>query len=261
MEPDAGAVTAGIDDAVRADSQLAVGKPDVASPVVPGSEPFGGRFKHVSQGSRPEAGKQLGVLAVDDELESGSHRAPISSAVARALASMPRVKVRVTFTTTLTNPSTTTAAQGVSVTVASPPTLISPSVTAQQYVVSDSTAIVIVVNRFLDEHSWQEAARNPRRALAHLDAIAPLGAASVNRPGCAALVRDLAQYRVRTLAQIARVAQFARELPAEVELSVAPELGVGVPDLRALALVASYVTGGTEILRALEAAAKSIGEE
>ena len=44
---------------------------------VPGSEPFGGRFKHVSQGSRPEAGKRLGVLAVDDELESGRHRAPI----------------------------------------------------------------------------------------------------------------------------------------------------------------------------------------
>ena len=76
MEPDAGAVTAGIDDAVRADSQLTVGKPDVAPPVVPGSEPFRRRLKHVSQGSRPEAGQQLGVLAVDDELESGRHRAP-----------------------------------------------------------------------------------------------------------------------------------------------------------------------------------------
>src|SRR6266581_2545040 len=93
MEPDAGAVTAGIDDAVRADSQLTVGKPDVAPPVVPGSEPFGGRLKHVPQGSRPEVGEQLGVLAVDDELESGGHRAPIGSAVARAPASMPRVKV------------------------------------------------------------------------------------------------------------------------------------------------------------------------
>jgi len=77
MEPDAGATALGIDDAVRADSQLTVGKPDVAPPVVPGSEPFGGRLKHVSQGSRPEAGKQLGVLAVDDELVSGRHRAPI----------------------------------------------------------------------------------------------------------------------------------------------------------------------------------------
>jgi hypothetical protein len=79
MEPDAGAVTAGIDDAVRADSQLTVGKPDVAPPVVPGGEPFRGRLEHVSQGSRPEAGKQLGVLAVDDELESDRHRAPIGS--------------------------------------------------------------------------------------------------------------------------------------------------------------------------------------
>src|SRR5262249_26989307 len=67
---------------------LTVGKPDVAPPVVPGSELFGGRFKHVSQGSRPEAGKQLGVLAVDDEQESGRHRGPIGSAVAWALARM-----------------------------------------------------------------------------------------------------------------------------------------------------------------------------
>src|SRR4249920_1939834 len=79
-EPDTGAVTAGIDDAVRVHSQLAVRKPGVAPPVVPGGEPFGGRLEHVSQGSGPEAGKQLGVLAVDDDLEGGRHRAPISSA-------------------------------------------------------------------------------------------------------------------------------------------------------------------------------------
>jgi len=89
VEPDPGTFTAGIDDAVRADSQLSVGKPDIAPPVVPGSEPCGGRFKHVSQSSRPEAGERLGILAVDDELESGRHRAPIGSAVARASASMP----------------------------------------------------------------------------------------------------------------------------------------------------------------------------
>src|SRR5215469_4536852 len=83
VEPDAGAAALGVDDAVCADSQLTVGKPDVAPPVVPGSEPFGGRFKYVSQGRRPEAGKQFGVLAVDDELESGRHRAPIALAVPR----------------------------------------------------------------------------------------------------------------------------------------------------------------------------------
>ncbi|MGH7778716.1 MAG: ArsA family ATPase [Candidatus Binataceae bacterium] len=119
----------------------------------------------------------------------------------------------------------------------------------------------IVVNRFLDERSWQEAVRNPRRALTHLDAIQRLakpGAASTTRPGRAALARDLAQYRARTLAQVVGVAAFARELPADVELSIAPELGAGVPDLRALARVAGYVTGGAGILPALEAAAKSI---
>src|SRR5215469_14495574 len=79
MEPDAGAAALGIDDAVRADAQLTVGKPEVAPPVVPRSEPFGGWFQHVSQGSRPEAGQQFGVLAVDDELESGRHRALLSA--------------------------------------------------------------------------------------------------------------------------------------------------------------------------------------
>src|SRR5262249_30141396 len=88
-EPDAGAAALGIDDAVRADSQLTVGKPDGAPPVVPGSEPFRRRSKHVPKDSRPEAGKQLRFLAVDDELESGRHRAPIGSAAAAALASMP----------------------------------------------------------------------------------------------------------------------------------------------------------------------------
>jgi hypothetical protein len=82
MEPDAGDVTAGIDDAVRADSQFTVGKPDVAPPVVLGSEPFGRRFKQVSQGSRAEPGKHLGVFAGDEELEWGRHRAPIGSTAA-----------------------------------------------------------------------------------------------------------------------------------------------------------------------------------
>src|SRR5689334_4748431 len=74
-EPDAGALAAGIDDAVGADSQLTVGQPDVTPPVVPGREAFRGRLKHVSQGSRPEAGQRFRVRAVDDKLESDSHRA------------------------------------------------------------------------------------------------------------------------------------------------------------------------------------------
>jgi hypothetical protein len=52
-EPDAGAVTAGIDDAVRADSQLTVGKPDIEPPVVPGSEAFeGGSSTYTRAASR-----------------------------------------------------------------------------------------------------------------------------------------------------------------------------------------------------------------
>ncbi len=126
----------------------------------------------------------------------------------------------------------------------------------------------IVINRFLDERTWQVAADHPRRALAHLAAIermaAKAGDTPANQPGITALTSNLAQYRARTLAQIARVAEFARELPAEVELSIAPELGVGVPDLRALARVAGYITGGAGILHSLEtaaAASKPIKEE
>src|SRR5215831_16376264 len=75
LDPDARSGAIWIDDAVRASAEPGLGQPDVAPPVVPGSEPFGGRLQHVSQGSRPEAGKRLGVAdAVDDELVSDSQR-------------------------------------------------------------------------------------------------------------------------------------------------------------------------------------------
>ena len=51
----------GIDDAVRANSQLTVGKPDVAPPVVPGSEPSGGGSS-ASRRAAARSGKRLGSL-------------------------------------------------------------------------------------------------------------------------------------------------------------------------------------------------------
>ncbi len=116
----------------------------------------------------------------------------------------------------------------------------------------------IVINRFLDERTWREAAASPRGALAHLetiDRICETSLAAANRKSATALARELQEYRVRTIAQIARVARFASELPADVQLSIAPELNIGVPDLRALARIAGYITNGTDILRTLEAAA------
>jgi hypothetical protein len=77
-EPDTGTLTAGIADLVHADAHAVV-QPDLAPPVVPGREPFRWRLEHVSQGGRPEAGEQIGVLAVDDKLESNRHRVPIGS--------------------------------------------------------------------------------------------------------------------------------------------------------------------------------------
>jgi hypothetical protein len=81
-EPDTGTLTVGIADLVHADAYV---KPDLAPPVVPGREPFRRRLEHVSQGRRPEAGEQVGVLAVDDKLESDRHRVPIGSVSKRAL--------------------------------------------------------------------------------------------------------------------------------------------------------------------------------
>jgi len=77
-EPDAGALTAGIADLVHADAHAVV-QPELPPPVVPGREPFRRRLELVSQSRRPEAREQVGVLAVDDKLESDRHRVPITS--------------------------------------------------------------------------------------------------------------------------------------------------------------------------------------
>ncbi|HYB91581.1 MAG TPA: ArsA-related P-loop ATPase [Candidatus Binataceae bacterium] len=120
----------------------------------------------------------------------------------------------------------------------------------------------IVINRFLDEGSWEGAARGPGAGLGHLDEIAPIAARfageTARRRGLAALVRFLGDYRERTLDDIARVASFARELPPGVTLAIAPELEAGVRDLRVLAKMAGILTGGSGSLRHLTAAASHV---
>jgi anion-transporting ArsA/GET3 family ATPase len=130
----------------------------------------------------------------------------------------------------------------------------------------------IVINRFLDEHTFQETARLARersgtadsveRPLSHLAEISELRA-SIAKDGAKAngivrLVRHFEEYRERTLDEIERVAAFARELPKGVKLAIAPEIEAGVRDLAALSRVAGYVTSGTGILKRLEAAARVV---
>jgi anion-transporting ArsA/GET3 family ATPase len=119
----------------------------------------------------------------------------------------------------------------------------------------------IVINRFLDDRTWRAAAASAD-ALRHLEQIPRLvdafaDDAQKNR-GVDALARFFEDYRTRTLDEIARVARFAREMPSGVRLALAPEIEVGVRDLGALKRIADYLTGGTHVLRALEAAAERI---
>jgi anion-transporting ArsA/GET3 family ATPase len=121
---------------------------------------------------------------------------------------------------------------------------------------------VIVINRFLDERTWSSVADSSARPLSHLAEISELRS-SLTRDGADAngfgrLVHHFEEYRDRTLDEIERVANFARELPKGVKLAIAPEIEAGVRDLAALSRVARYVTSGTAILKRLEASARAV---
>jgi anion-transporting ArsA/GET3 family ATPase len=119
----------------------------------------------------------------------------------------------------------------------------------------------IVINRFLDERTWQESlhATGAQGALGHLTEIGiaaeAMAGGGERRRQVGALVDYLGAYRELTLAEIERVTAFARELPAGVKLALAPEIDIGVRDLAALSRVAEYLTADSGVLRALETAA------
>jgi anion-transporting ArsA/GET3 family ATPase len=128
----------------------------------------------------------------------------------------------------------------------------------------------IVINRFLDERTFLETAGersaladSTDRPLSHLSAISVLRSSlakdGADANGFARLVHYFEQYRERTLAEIKRVAEFARDLPPGVKLAIAPEIEVGVRDLAALSRVSRYLISGTSILKPLENAAARIG--
>ncbi len=130
----------------------------------------------------------------------------------------------------------------------------------------------IVINRFLDERTFQESARLARersaaadsteRPLSHLAEISELRASlakdGAEANGIGRLVHHFEEYRERTFGEIERVVAFARELPNGVMLAIAPEIEAGVRDLAALSRVAGYVTSGSAILRRLEASAREV---
>jgi anion-transporting ArsA/GET3 family ATPase len=130
----------------------------------------------------------------------------------------------------------------------------------------------IVINRFLDERTFQETARPARerssaadsveRPLSHLAEISELRA-SIAKDGADAngfgrLLHHFEEYRDRTLDEIKRVASFARELPPGVKLAIAPEIEAGVRDLAALSRVSGYLLSAATILKPLEASAREV---
>jgi anion-transporting ArsA/GET3 family ATPase len=122
----------------------------------------------------------------------------------------------------------------------------------------------IVINRFLDERTWQESvhATGGRPALGHLTEIGIAAEAlrgdGERSPHLDALVQYLGAYRELTLQEIERVAAFARALPGGVKLAIAPEIDIGVRDLGALSRIADYLTDDSGVLRTLESAARRL---
>jgi len=114
----------------------------------------------------------------------------------------------------------------------------------------------IVINRFLDEESWEEFVHSDDGVSGRLEEIAALrgllGNALVRDAGLAALVDYLEDYGDRARRDIARVARFAHQLPPSVKLAIAPEIKIGVRDLRALSHVAEFLTGAKVTPRHLD---------
>ncbi|HTR60866.1 MAG TPA: ArsA-related P-loop ATPase [Candidatus Binataceae bacterium] len=110
----------------------------------------------------------------------------------------------------------------------------------------------IVINRFLTERSLRDATRDSA-AFEYLDDIEALEREMTGDTGPARVVKSLARHRTATLDAIARVAEFARDLPPGVELAVAPELGVeGMHDLAALKRIAEFIMSGIDVAGILE---------
>lgn len=119
----------------------------------------------------------------------------------------------------------------------------------------------IVINRFLDEQTWLNAASesDPLRHLREVSQIRSSIQSNAEGAGAAALARHLEDYRDRTLGEIARVVAFRAALPARIALAFAPELEIGVGDMAALGRVARCLIAGPGVLRPFETAATRFG--
>ena len=123
----------------------------------------------------------------------------------------------------------------------------------------------IVLNRTLDEASFEAFRASPRRLPPHLEEIGTLrktlGIEASEDDRMEPLIEFLESYRTSQSAMVEEAARFAREVPARVKIAVVPEVEVGVRDLRALAKIGSILVDPSYGRRFLENAASSFGQE
>ena len=136
----------------------------------------------------------------------------------------------------------------------------------QQMETSGLRLAAIVLNRMLDERTFDALVTDPRHLPAHLAEIPALcrgfdqnttGRNQAEGDELHSLARYLEDYAANQRHEIERAARFAAELPAGVELAIAPEIDIGVRNLRALAKVAATFSAsgnGRSFLKNAEAA-------
>lgn len=115
----------------------------------------------------------------------------------------------------------------------------------------------IVLNRMLDERTFDALLAASRRIPNHLADLPALrseihrnapgsddigGKLESDIRGLDSVVHYLEDYRANQRNEIERAARFARQLPRRVELAIAPEIDVGMSDLRTLAKVAAILS-------------------
>jgi anion-transporting ArsA/GET3 family ATPase len=118
----------------------------------------------------------------------------------------------------------------------------------------------IVINRFLGERSLRQAARESGGStLEYLDEIRSLEGELADDiakgNGTGAVMSHLVRHREQTLDAIVRVGEFASQVPPQVKIAVAPELGLeAMHDLGGLHRIAGFIMSGIDIVEVLEKA-------
>jgi anion-transporting ArsA/GET3 family ATPase len=117
----------------------------------------------------------------------------------------------------------------------------------------------IVLNRFIDERTFNALTTAPRKVPRHIREIAELRAAAASelaRDGrLAALISFFEEYDAYYRGAVERAVRFARELPKSVKLAIAPDIEFGVRNLNALARVGATLIAAPDGRKFLENAA------